>query len=175
VAVAQRMYARALFEAASEGDRLDRVSEDFAELADAVAEIPELEAFLRNPQIDPAGKAAVLEQLTAGTDELVRNFLRLIAEKGRAGELVEINRELEALVARAQNRLTVELQTAHELSDQEAASIVSQIESASGRSVDATRSVDPDLIGGIVLQVGSFRADGSVRGRIERLREEIVT
>jgi F-type H+-transporting ATPase subunit delta len=132
VAVAQRMYARALFEAASEGDRVDRVAEDFAELADAVAEIPELGAFLRNPQIDPAGKAAVLEQLTAGTDELVRNFLRLIADKGRAGELVEINRELEALVARAQNRLTVELQTAHELTDEEAASIVSQIESASG-------------------------------------------
>jgi len=105
----------------------------------------------------------------------VRNFLSLLAEKGRAGELVETNAELEALVARAQNRLPVELTTAYELSDDEARSIVEQIESASGRTVEATRSVDSSLIGGIVLQVGSFRADGSVRGRLERLRQELVT
>jgi F-type H+-transporting ATPase subunit delta len=175
VAVAQRMYARALFEAAQELDRVDRVSEEFAAFADALDEIPELGAFLRNPQVEPAGKAAVLEQIAGDADELLRNFLHLVVDKGRAGELAEIERELEALVAKAQNRLTVELETAHELSDEDAASIVSQIESASGRSVEATRSVDPELIGGIVLQVGSFRADGSVRGRLERLRQEIVT
>ena len=67
------------------------------------------------------------------------------------------------------------LQTAHELSDAEAASIVRTIEEASGREIEATRSVDPDLIGGIVLQVGSFRADGSVRGRLERLRHDLGT
>ena len=78
---------------------------------------PELRAFLRNPQIDPAGKAEVLEQLTAEADELVRNFVRLVAEKGRAGELPEISAELDALVAQAQNRLTVELTTSYELSD----------------------------------------------------------
>ena len=175
MAVAQRMYARALFEAAQEADRVERVSEDLAALADAIEEVPELGAFLRNPQVDPAGKASLLDQLAGDADELVRNFLRVVADKGRAGELVEIDRELEALVAKAQNRLTVELQTAQELSDDEATSIVHQIEKASGRSVDATRSVDPDLIGGIVLKVGSFRADGSVRGRLERLRQEIAT
>jgi F-type H+-transporting ATPase subunit delta len=78
-------------------------------------------------------------------------------------------------VASAQNRLTVELETAVELSDEEAQSIVRQIETASGRTVEATRSVDPGLIGGIVLKVGSFRADGSVRGRLERLRLELAT
>jgi F-type H+-transporting ATPase subunit delta len=175
VAVAQRMYARALFEAAQEADRLDPVARDFAAIAEAVEEIPELAAFLRNPEVEPAGKVSLLDELAGGGDELVQNFLRLVVEKGRAGELAEIQRELETLVARAQNRLTVELQTAQELSDDEAASIVRQIESASGRSVEATRSVDPGLIGGIVLRVGSFRADGSVRGRLERLRQEIAT
>jgi F-type H+-transporting ATPase subunit delta len=175
VAVAQRMYARALFEAAQEAARVDHVSADLASLAAALEQVPELAAFLRNPQVEPARKAAVLDQLSTGADELVRNFLRLVAEKGRAGELAEVNREFEELVARAQNRLSVELQTAQELTDGEARSIVRQIESASGRNVDATRSVDPSLIGGIVLQVGSFRADGSIRGRLERLREELVT
>jgi F-type H+-transporting ATPase subunit delta len=137
--------------------------------------VPELRAFLRNPQVEPDGKAAVLDQIAADGDELVRNFIRLVAEKGRAGELGEISAELDDLVAKAQNRLSVELTTAHELSDADATSIVQQIEKASGRSVEATRSVDPSLIGGIVLQVGSHRADGSVRGRLERLRHELAT
>jgi F-type H+-transporting ATPase subunit delta len=175
MAVAHRMYARALFGAAQDADRVDAVAGDLSALAGAMDEVPELRAFLRNPQIDPDGKAAVLEQLAAGADELVRNFVKLAAEKGRAGELPEISAELDALVARAQNRLAVELTTAHELTDKEAASIVQQIEKASGRTVEATRSVDPSLIGGIVLQVGSHRADGSVRGRLERLRHELAT
>jgi F-type H+-transporting ATPase subunit delta len=175
VGVAQRMYARALFEAAQEGGQIDAVSADLAALTSAMNEVPELRAFLRNPQIEPDGKAAVLAQLSAGADELVRNFVRLVAEKGRAGELEEIRVELDALVAQAQNRLAVELTTSYELSDEEARSIVQTIEKASGRSVEATRSVDPSLIGGIVLQIGSHRADGSVRGRLERLRHELAT
>ncbi len=175
MAVAQRLYARALFQAARDEGRVEQVSADLAAVAAALEDVPELGAFLRNPEVDPAGKAGVLDEIAQGADDLVRNFLRLVAEKGRAGELAEMNAELEALVARAQNRLAVELQTAHELSDEEAASIVQTIADASGREVDATRSVDPDLVGGIVLQVGSFRADGSVRGRLERLRQELAT
>jgi len=169
------MYARALFQAAQDADRVDAVAADLAALAGAMDEVPELRAFLRNPQIEPAGKADVLAQLTADADELVRNFVRLVAEKGRAGELSEVSAELDALVAKAQNRLTVELTTSYELSDDEAASIVATIEKASGRKVEASRSVDPRLIGGIVLQIGSHRADGSVRGRIERLRHELAS
>ena len=175
MAVAQRMYARALFEAAQDDGRLEQVAADLAALAEALDEIPELRAFLRNPQVDPAGKGAVLDEISAGADELVRNFVRLIAEKGRAGELAEMNAELESLVDRAQNRLSVELTTAHELSEDEAEAIVETIAKASGRTVEATRAVDPSLIGGIVLKVGSFLADGSVRGRLERLRRELVT
>ena len=175
MAVAQRMYARALFEAAQEADRVDAVSADLAAFGQAMEDVPELRAFLRNPQIEPAGKATVLEQLAADADELVRNFVRLAAEKGRAGELQEFSEELDALVAQAQNRLSVELTTSYELSDAEAKSIVETIEKASGRRVEATRTVDPGLIGGIVLQIGSHRADGSVRGRLERLRHELAT
>jgi F-type H+-transporting ATPase subunit delta len=169
------MYARALFEAAQEAGKIDIVASDLAELARMVDEVPELDAFLRNPQVEPAGKAEVLEQVTAEADERVRNFVRLVAEKGRAGELAAISHELDALVAQAQNRLTVELTTSYELSDDEAKSIVDTIETASGRKVEATRTVDPSLMGGIVLRVGSHLADGSVRGRLERLRQELAT
>ena len=174
MAVAQRMYARALFEAAQDAGRLDAVSTDLAALAATLEDVPQLQAFLRNPQIEPAGKAEVLEQISAGADELVGNFVRLVAEKGRSGELAEMSSELEMLVARSQNRLAVELTTSYELSDDEARSIVETIEKASGRKIEATRSVDPRLIGGVVLQIGSYRADGSVRGRLERLRHELA-
>jgi len=175
MAVAQRMYARALFEAAREEGRLDRVASELTELASALEQVPALERFLRNPEVDPPEKSAVLVEIMSGADDLVRNFVRLVAEKGRAGELREIDVELQALVARAQNRLAVELTTAHELNDDDARSIVETIEKASGRAVEATRSVDASLIGGLILQIGSFRADGSVRGRLERLRQELAT
>ena len=175
MAVAQRMYARALFQAAQDAGRLDAVAGDLSLLASAVDDVPELRAFLRNPQIDPAGKADVLDQLATEADELVRNFVRFVAEKGRAGELPDMRAELDVLVAQAQNRLSVELTTSYELTDDEARSIVETIENAAGRKVEATRTVDSSLIGGIVLQVGSHRVDGSVRGRLERLRQELAT
>jgi F-type H+-transporting ATPase subunit delta len=117
----------------------------------------------------------VLEELLGQADPLVRNFLRLTAEKGRVAEIEEIAREFDRLVAREERRLDVELTTAFDLSDAEAEQIVRQIEQASGRKVDARRTVDPNLIGGLVLQAGSLRVDASVRGRLERLRRELVS
>jgi F-type H+-transporting ATPase subunit delta len=151
------------------------VHEELDDFAAAVAEVPELRAVLRNPQIEPRAKARVLEELLGGADPLVRNFLRLTAEKGRVADIEEIAREFDRLVAREERRLDVELTTAFELSDDEAQRIVRQIEEASGRKVDATRTVDPALIGGLVLQAGSMRVDASVRGRLERLRRELVS
>jgi F-type H+-transporting ATPase subunit delta len=174
MAIAQRMYARALFEAADEVGRVDAVERDLAAFADAVGASPELAAFLASPQIDPAAKSDVLDQLAEGADELVRNVLRLTADKGRAGEIPLIRDEFQQLVDRSRGRIAVELTTAYDLSDDEATAIVGQIEEASGRSVEATRRVDPDLIGGLILQVGTLRVDASVRGRISRLRSGLV-
>ena len=175
MAVAERLYARALFEAAEEAGRVDAVHRDLDEFAAAVEASPELAAFLTNPQVEPAAKVGILGDLSEGGDELVRNFLRLIASKGRAGQIPGIRDEYQALVDRAQGRVAVELTTAFELSDDEAASIVSQIEQSSGRKVEATRKVDPELVGGMILQAGSLRVDASVRGRLERLRHELAT
>ena len=141
----------------------------------AIAEVPELRELLRNPQVDPRARAAALDDVLGDADELMRNFLRLLSEKGRSAQIVEIHEEFERLAAAEERRLEVELTTAQELSDEEAREIVDQIAKASGRKVEATRAVDPGLIGGIVLQAGSFRLDASVRGRLNRLRQELVT
>ena len=175
IAVVHRTYAQALFDAAKEKGRLKLVHEDLGDFAAAVREVPELRSVLRNPQLDPRAKTAVLEALLGDADELLRNFLRLTAEKGRIGAIEEIAREFDRLIAAEERRLTLELTTAYELSDEDAGEIVKQIEQSTGRSVEATRSVDPSLIGGLVLQADSLRVDASVRGRIERLRQELVT
>ena len=175
MAVAQRMYARALFESAEEAGDLEPVRADLDAFVAALAESPELDSFLANPQVDTVTKADALAQIADGSHELVGNFLRLVAEKGRAHEIAGIKDEFDALVDQAEGRVAVELTTAYELSDEEAADIVGRIERSSGRTVEAERHVDPSLIGGLILQAGSLRVDASVRGRLERLRRELVT
>jgi F-type H+-transporting ATPase subunit delta len=174
MSVADRVYARALFQAAKEQGRLERVRDELDQIVRMAAEVPELRELLRNPQLDPRARAAALDDLLKGGDEILRNFLLLLADKGRAAELEEIAREFERLVAAEEGVINVELTTAVELSDKETRDLLKQIEQASGRKVEATRSVEPGLIGGIVLQVGSHRLDATVRGRLDRLRRELA-
>jgi F-type H+-transporting ATPase subunit delta len=174
VAVAHRVYAEALLEAARAHDELDAVRTEFDDLAAAVEQSAELRDFLRNPQIESQTKRSVLESLLEGGNPHFVNFVRLLVEKGRIDELDELHDEWERLLAREARVLELELTTAIELSDAEADGIVQQIEQASGRRVVASRTVDPDIIGGIVVQAGSVRADASVRGRLDQLREELI-
>jgi F-type H+-transporting ATPase subunit delta len=174
MSVVDRVYARALFEAAQEKGRLEPVRDQLEQVVAAAAEVPELRELLRNPQLDPRARAAALEDVLAGGDELLRNFLLVLVDKGRIGELEVIAQEFERLVAASEGVLSAELTTAIELSDDDERRLLKQIEDASGRKVEATRRVDPGLIGGIVLQVGSHRLDASVRGRLDRLRRTLV-
>ncbi|HKD35113.1 MAG TPA: ATP synthase F1 subunit delta [Gaiellaceae bacterium] len=175
MSVADRVYARALFDAARDEGRLEPVREQLAQVVAAESEVPQLRELLRNPQLDPRVRSATLEELLAGSDELLRNFLLLLVDKGRAGQLEEIAREFERMVAEHEGIVHAELTTAIELSDEEARDLLGRIEQSTGRKVEATRKVDPSLIGGIVLQVGSHRLDASVRGRLDRLRRELAT
>jgi len=175
MSVVDRVYANALFEAALERGRIATVREQLQQVVEAEAQVPELRELLRNPQLDPRARAAAIGDVLGEADELLRNFLLVLADKGRTGQLEEIAREFERLVAEHEGVVHAELTTAVELSDEETTKLLGQIEQASGRKVEATRRVDPDLIGGIVLQVGSHRLDASVRGRLERLRRRLAT
>jgi F-type H+-transporting ATPase subunit delta len=173
MAVAQRIYANALFEAADEKGRLEPVRDELHTFADAVEQVPQLRTLLENPEVESRQKVKALREILGDADELVRNFLLLVVEKGRAQELAEIVSEFDALVAAKEGILDVELTTAVELSDAEATKLLEQIEQVSGRRLRASREVDPELIGGFVLRAGSHRADASVRGRLQRLRREL--
>jgi F-type H+-transporting ATPase subunit delta len=175
MAVVARTYAQALFDAAKDAGRLDAVREELVDFVSMLRQVPGLGAMLRNPQLDPITKAETLAEILGASEELVRNFLRVVALRDRGGDIDDIAREFEALYAAEKKILNVELTTAYDLSDKEAQEILDQIEKASGRSVEARRSVDRNLIGGLVLTAGSLRVDSSVRGRLNRLRQELAT
>lgn len=175
MSVVHRTYARSLFAAAKEAGRVPAVREQLADFAEAARQVPELQELLRNPQLDRRAKTAAVDAVLGEGDPLVRNLIRLLVEKRRGGEVEEVAREFERLAAIEEGQLTVALTTAFELSDDEARAIVGQIEQASGRKVEATRAVDPSLIGGVVLQAGTLRVDASLRGRLERLSRELAT
>ena len=175
MSVVHRTYARSLYDAAQEAGRVAAVREELGDFAEAMRQVPELREIMRNPQLDARAKTAAVDAVAGDADPLVRNLLRLLIDTGRGGEIEEVADEFERLAAIAEGRLTVELTTAFELDDDEARAIVGQIERVSGRKVEATREVDPGLIGGIVLQAGSLRVDASIRGRLQRLRQELVT
>jgi F-type H+-transporting ATPase subunit delta len=175
VAVAHRVYAQSLLDAATGKGRLARVRAELGEFVAAVGASRELRALIRNPQIDSRAKGAALVAVLAEADELVRNFVRLLVDKGRIDQIEDVHEEFERLIAREERVLKLELTTAVELSEAEAEEIRKKIEEASGRRVEAVRSVDPSLIGGVVVQAGSLRVDASVRGRLNKLRRELVT
>jgi len=175
VSVVHRTYARSLYEAAREAGQVAHVRQDLGDFVEATRQVPELDDLLRNPQLDRRAKIAAVEAVAGESDALVLNFLRLLVEKGRAGDVEQVAEEFERMAAAEEGELSVELTTAYELSDEEARAIIGQIEQRSGRRVEATRDVDPELIGGMVLRVGSRRVDASVRGRLEQLGRELRT
>jgi F-type H+-transporting ATPase subunit delta len=175
VSVVHRTYARSLYEAAKEEGRVAEVRQQLGDFVEMTRQVPELAEILRNPQLDRRAKTAAVDAVAGNADPLVRNLLLLLIEKGRGGEIDVVGDEFDQLAAREEGHLNVELTTAFELSEEEARGIVDQIQRASGRTVEAERKVDPNLIGGVVLQAGSLRVDASVRGRLERLTRELVT
>ena len=175
MAVAHRIYAKAAFEAAKGRGTLAQVGEQLDSFVEALESSAELRNLLQNPQVDARAKQDALGAALDDADPTLKNFLLLVTEKGRAGEISEIHREFQQLVAQEERVIQVELTTAHALSDAEASEILQQIEQTAGHKIEATRTVDPDLIGGLVLRAGSILVDSSVRGRLDKLRDELVS
>ena len=113
--------------------------EELEDVVGALDTVPELSALLENPEIESHVKARVLDEVLGGADELVRNFVRLAVEKGRAGEIREIAAEFETLVAEQERILDVDLTTAHELDDTEFGRIVGRIEQATAQALGEIR------------------------------------
>ena len=166
-------YAEALYESAAEADAIEAVAADVAAFAEAVESSDELRAVLENPEIETPAKKRVVGELTADAHPLVANFLQVLIDRGRIAELPEIAKAFAERVSAAEGRLEVEAVTAVPLPDDLRRRIVETIEKKTGKSVDLTETVDPEIVGGLVLRIGGVVVDGSVQHRIDELREAL--
>jgi F-type H+-transporting ATPase subunit delta len=169
-----RVYADALFEAAQDKGDLDRVHEELGEFADALSENREMQQFLFSPYFSTEEKKRGLAKAVAGASPEVGNFLELLVEKHRMPVIFRIRSRIDELWAIANRRLEVTLTSAVELDESVAERVRKEIERQTEREIDLQTSVDPDVLGGLVLQVGNMVVDASLRSKLERLRKEVA-
>jgi ATP synthase, F1 delta subunit len=168
------VYARSLFEVASDRDAIDDVREQIGQFADELQDNRDLQVFFFSPYFSTDEKCDGLRKAIDGADEAVENFLELLVEKHRMPAIFRIRRELDHLWADANQLLPVTITSAVELDPSTVDGIGKEIGEQTGRKVELTTNVDPDVLGGIVLRVGNSILDASIRNRLEQLRRQVA-
>jgi ATP synthase F1 delta subunit len=168
------VYSRALFEVARDGGSLDRVHDELGEFADALGENRDLQVFLFSPYFSSEEKKEGVRRIVTDADERLLNFLELLAERHRMPALFRIRRSFDSLWAEENRLLPVTVTSAVELDAALVQDLGRKIEEQTGRRVELSSAVDPDVLGGLVLQVGNMVLDASVRNRLEQLRKQVA-
>ena len=168
------VYARSLFEVAQENDKLDEIHEELGEFADALSESRELQVFFFSPYFSSQEKEDGIGKVVEGGDEHFVRFLELLAERHRMPVLFRIRRDFDRMWAEEHKLLSVTITSAVELDEDIQKDIRKKIEDETGRTVEFDAKVNPDVLGGLVLQVGNFVMDASVRSRLEKLRKQVA-
>jgi F-type H+-transporting ATPase subunit delta len=169
-----QVYARALFEVAKENGGLDTVREQLAQFADALDADRGLQTFFFSPYFSTDEKKDGLHKAVEGADPAVLNFLELLIEKHRVPAVFRIRRDFDALWREENQLLSVQLTSAVALDDATVADLGRTIGERTGRKVDVSATVNPDILGGIVLRVGNSILDASIRNRLESLRKQVA-
>jgi F-type H+-transporting ATPase subunit delta len=169
-----RVYAEALFDTAKEKGKLDVIREQLGQFADALDQNRELATFFFSPYFSSAEKREGIRKAIEGAEPELINFLELLAEKHRMPAIFRIRREFDALWAKENRQLDVSLTSAVELDPAIAKQVGDEVSKQTDRKVELETRVDPDILGGLVLQVGNMVLDTSIRSRLERLRKEIA-
>jgi F-type H+-transporting ATPase subunit delta len=164
-------YASALFDLAAENGKVTAVEKDLETLGAALAESADLAALTTNPELgrDIAGQAmgAVAKKLKLSP--LTTNFLGVLSGNRRLAKLPAIISAFRAIAAAQRGEVTATVTSAHPLSDDQIAALKTKLTAREGRTVMLTASVDPDLLGGLVVTIGSQRIDASIRTRLNSL------
>jgi F-type H+-transporting ATPase subunit delta len=169
-----QVYARSLHEVATEHSKLDTVREQIGAFADALNDSRELQTFFFSPYFSTQEKKDGLRRTVQGADETVLNFLELLSDNHRMPVLFRVRRELDRLWQEDNKLLPVQITSAIELDPSVAERIGEEIGRQTGRRVQLTSTVDPDVIGGVVLRVGNSILDASIRTRLEALRKQVA-
>jgi ATP synthase F1 delta subunit len=169
-----QVYARSLFEVAEEAGKIDDVREQLGEIADALQDDRELQVFFFSPYFSTQEKTEGLEKAVTGAEPMVLNFLKLLIEKHRMPALFRIRRVYDSLWEDFNQLLPVQITSAVELDKNVVKHIGEKISEQTGRKVELSATVEPDILGGIVVRVGNQVLDASIRRRLEILRKQIA-
>ncbi|BBK34151.1 ATP synthase F1 subcomplex delta subunit [Stella humosa] len=164
-------YASALYELADERRSVDTVAEDLRRLRTMLSDSPDLDRLVRSPVLsrDQQGKAIAAISEQAGFDALTRNFLGLLARNRRLFAVTGMIAAFLAELARRRGELTAHVTSAAPLSESQLATVTDSLRRAVGGKVSVDLSVDPSLLGGLVVRVGSRMVDSSLRTKLQRL------
>jgi F-type H+-transporting ATPase subunit delta len=168
------VYSRSLFEAALDADRLDVIREQLGEFADALDANRELQVFFFSPYFSTQEKKDGLQRLIDGADPLFLNFLELLVENHRMPVIFRVRRGYDSLWESHNRLLPVEVTSAIELDEQTVRGIGDRIAEQTGRRIELSSIVEPDILGGIVVRVGNQVLDASIRNRLDSLRKQVV-
>jgi F-type H+-transporting ATPase subunit delta len=164
-------YASALFDLARDQRQIESVSKSLDSLSQALVDSKDFAELVASPLVsrEEAGKtfAAIAPQLNL--DPITANFLGVIARNGRKGELRSIIRAFGRLAADHRGEAIAEVVTAHPLNDDQLSALRQQLRSRAGRDVNVDATVNPDILGGIVVKLGSQQIDASIRTKLNRL------
>jgi ATP synthase F1 delta subunit len=169
-----QVYARSLFEVASEQKKLDEIKDQLGEFADALESNHDLQVFFFSPYFSTKEKEEGLDKALTGADEVLVNFLKLLIENHRMPVIFRVRRAYDALWDEENRLLPVTVTSAVELDERTVGEIGDKIAEQTGRKVELSANVDPDLLGGIVVRVGNQVLDASVRNRLEQLRKQVA-
>jgi F-type H+-transporting ATPase subunit delta len=169
-----QVYSRSLFEVAVEQGKLDRIRDEVAQFADALAQNRELSVFFFSPYFSTQEKEDGLRRAVIDADPVLVNFLLVLIENHRLPLIHRIRRQFDVLWDRANRRLPVEVTSAVELDRSVIEALEAGILEQTGQNVELESNVDPDILGGIVLRVGNSILDASIRQRLEQLRKEVA-
>lgn len=169
----QGRYASALFDLASENGTVSAVETDLDKIAQTITESADFAALIRNPQISRSAAAGAVDAVAGvlGLSELTKNFLGVLAGNRRLSALPEIVRAFAAIAAAQRGEATAEVTSAHALTDQQFEELRQKLETREGRKIKIKTSVDPELLGGLVVTIGSKRIDSSIRTRLNSLAQ----
>jgi F-type H+-transporting ATPase subunit delta len=170
-----QVYARSLFEVAREQGKLDEIREQLGRFADALADDHDLQVFFFSPYFSTQEKEDGLDRAVTGADEALVNFLKLLIENHRMPVIFRVRRNYETLWEEENQLLPVSVTSAVELDEATVRQIGDRIAEQTGRKVDLSATVEPDILGGIVVRVGNAVLDASVRNRLEQLRKQVAT
>ncbi len=168
------VYARSLFEVAQEQDKLSEVHEQLGEFADVLASDRELQVFFFSPYFSTPEKKDGLEKAVTDAEEILINFLGLLIDKHRMPILFRARREFDELWREENKLLPVQVTSAFELDEEIVQRIGDRIQEQTGRTVELSSEVQPDILGGIVVRVGNQVLDASIRSRLESLRKQVA-